>query len=652
MCGIYGKYIFKGELDINNSLDALNLIKHRGPDGFGFEYGNFTSKVHELHHNITPLSIKEINPTYFLGHRRLSIIDLSENAYQPMDTPCKRYSVTFNGEIYNHIELKEELLKEGCQFKTDHSDTEVLLNSYLTWGNKCVDKFRGMFAFAVFDRVGNTLFIARDRIGKKTVYYELNDESFSFASELPPIIKSGSQRKINPTALNLYMQLGYIPYPHSIFEGVKKLPPATYALIDLNTRSMEVHEYWDIVSILDRTKNSVSAVQETKQYLKESVEYRLRADVSVGAFISGGTDSTLIVKNISEVSSNRLDIYGADFPNTNRSEKKYIIQAAEKYKQNLKLSEIDLDHISNIEAIIDVFDEPFDGASSIALFDLFKEAAKDHKIILTGDGGDEMFAGYTRYLTFPKQDAFIKLLQKLTLPKLILNIGDKLGILPVKLKSLKALLEGDSLANFSGLNSRSPHTGLLYTNLLNEQFQIKNIHQSDIFSSIIKKINQKEFSTVKALQYFELKTILPGRMLYKLDRFSMFYGIEARSPFLDHKLVEMAYSIPDEVNLANDIPKSVLKDILSQDFDDSFVHREKQGFGNPLSNWFKESDPETIFSILLNKQSYIFNFLNYEKLHRTFYQIKKGYDGEGEKDLWRILVLAHYFENYKSFIHI
>lgn len=645
MCGIYGKYTFKGELNINNSLNALNMIEHRGPDGYGFEYGNYLTGTHETTHNETPENLNSAEANYFLGHRRLSIVDLNDNAFQPMVSNCRRYSVTFNGEIYNYIELREELVALGCHFKTDHSDTEVLLNAYITWGSSCVEKFRGMFAFAVYDRQENQIFLSRDRIGQKTVYFEFNNDSFTFSSELPPIVKFGDKRNINATALNLYILLGYIPYPHSIFEGVQKLPPATYAIIDLNEKTITLQEYWDLEANIDFSKNSDNTIEAAQAALKESVTYRLRADVSVGAFISGGTDSTLIVKNISEISDNKFDIYGADFPNTNRSEKVYIEEASNKYKQNLRLSEIDLAHISNIEAIVEVFDEPFDGASSIALFDLFKEAAKDHKIILTGDGGDEMFAGYTRYISYPKRDAFVKSLQKLVLPKIVLTLGDKLGILPEKFRSLKVLLEGDTLSNYTGLNSSTR-----FTEIIKPSFQIKNIQNSGVFDDIINKIKAKGLSTVKALQYFELKTILPGRMLYKLDRFSMFYGIEARSPFLDHKLAEMAYTIPDEVNMSKGIPKAVLKDILSQDFEDNFVHREKQGFGNPLSNWFRESNKDKIFAILLNSESFIFQYLDYEATHKKFPQIKHGYEGHGEKDLWRLLVLAHYFENYKPFI--
>ena len=400
MCGIYGKFEFEQSLRVNDAINALNLLEHRGPDGFGIEYGCYKETKYNIYHNRIVEDTTQTEANYFLGHRRLSIIDLNDNAFQPMETSTG-LSIVFNGEIYNYIELKEELLALGCTFATDHSDTEVLLNAYSVWGAGCLEKLRGMFAFAIFDRPNKKVFIARDRIGQKTLYYQFSNCGFTFSSELPSILKYSEPCEIDQTGLNAYMALGYIPHPYTIYSNIKKLPPATYAVIDLNKQDMSLEQYWDLEPIENNTRSMAETVKATQAILAESVKYRLRADVSVGAFISGGTDSTLIVKNISEISDQKFDIYGADFPNTHRSEKKYIVEAANKYSQKLNLSNIDSSHIANIESIIKVIDEPFDGGSSIALFDLFKVASKEHKVILTGDGGDEMFAGYTRYVTSP-----------------------------------------------------------------------------------------------------------------------------------------------------------------------------------------------------------------------------------------------------------
>jgi len=647
MCGIYGNFRFKGELDINQSFSALRRLDHRGPDGFGFEFGRIGDRVGGIQHNSVPPSLGSESADYFLGHTRLSIVDLSEGAFQPMESACGRYSVSFNGEIYNYIELWQELLALGCDFKTDHSDTEVILNAYRTWGPDCVTRFRGMFGFAILDRQEWTLFLARDRIGQKTIYFEATENSFQFASELPPIVRYDGKRHINADALNLYLVLGYIPYPHSIYRGIQKLPPATYVLVDLHENKVRQVEYWDLDSSIDNSIGNSQAVDLTKSVLRESVSLRMRADVSMGAFISGGTDSTLVVKYISEAGEGKLDIYGADFPGTDRSEKEYIVQAAQKYDQNLKLSELDLAHTKNIRDIVNVFDEPFDGASSIALFDLFKDASKDHKIILTGDGGDEMFAGYTRYLRYPNRAFTLAMLRRLILPKLVFGLLARIGLLPERLKSLKALLDGNSISNFTGLDSDLEFAALLKDEYRRDDLQ-KDIHHT----ALVNKVGNKRLSPTKRLQYLELKTILPGRMLYKLDRFSMFYGVEARSPFLDHRLAELAYRLPDNVTINNGVAKAVLKKILSEDFDDEFVHRTKKGFGSPLSKWFREGDEEYIFAVLSDRGSTIFNFLDFEATFNLVNSLKRSTEGPKQKKLWRLLVLAHYFENYRDIIAV
>ena len=631
-------------MSVSDCVAATHLLEHRGPDGYGFEYGDIRSGARILCHNRTPDGVERESGSYFLGHRRLSIVDLSEGAFQPMESSCGRYSVVFNGEIYNYVELWEELKAAGCTFRTDHSDTEVILNAYDTWGVECLRKFRGMFAFALLDRVEQKLFVARDRIGKKSVYFELTDESFTFASELPPIVRFNAPRDIDVQALNLYLELGYVPHPHSIYQGISKLPPATYAMFDIRSHTLELKEYWDPLTDIDENLDAAEARKRTKALLADAVRLRLRADVSMGAFISGGTDSTLVVKNISELSKQKLDIYGADFPKTDRSERQYIEAAAARYRQNLKLSSIDLSHVGNIEAIVKVFDEPFDGASSIAVFDLFKEAAKDHKIIVTGDGGDEMFAGYTRYETYPRKDRLVRWLRRARLPAVVLGILRRFDLLPERLESLAQDLAGDTYTNYTGLNRSKPFTSML------KREHRRAISDGAVFKRIVERISEKRLPPVKALQYFEMKTILPGRMLYKVDRFSMAYSVEARAPLLDHELAEFAFTIPDWINIRGKVTKAVLKEILAEDFDDAFVHRTKQGFGNPLSLWFRDADRASVFGILLDPHSRIFDFLDFEATHKFLPQLRNGYRGSGEKDIWRVLVLAHFLEANRTWL--
>lgn len=629
----------------------MNLLTHRGPDGFGFEIGNYHRGEQLVFHNVgiadVPPSENSFQYNYFLGHRRLSINDLSDNAFQPMESVCERYSIIFNGEIYNYIELKEELIKAGCKFKTDHSDTEVLLNAFLLWEEKCLDKLRGMFTFAIYDRCKKKIFMARDRIGQKTLYYYLTEDKFIFASELSSIIKyENSTFEIDTAALGQYLIFGYVLHPLVIYKGIRKLSPATYAWVDLEFNEISLHEYWHI----DFSENNSESVEDyvgiTDKSLFESVLLRLRADVPIGAFISGGTDSTLIVMKIKEILKNGFDVYGADFPGTKHSEGEYIKKAAKMYKSNLHLLSIDLSKYEDISNIISVFDEPFDGGSSIALFSLFNEATKKYKVILTGDGGDELFAGYLKYRRFSRINNFVKRINCFGVLNRVLAFLIKNGIYCHKLKRLWEIMTTDRITNYLQLNYN-----FYLVNLLKDKQEIKDT----VFETINKYksiIEENKLSVIKALQYLELKTILPGRMLYKLDRFSMKYSVEARSPFLDHKLVEQAFSIPERYHFDKNKQKIILKKILEKDFSREFVHREKQGFGNPLDIWFNSAASEEIFEILLNKKNRLFQYVDYDKLHKIFPQIKKGYDGNRPNELWRMIVLGHFIENNKEYISV
>jgi asparagine synthase (glutamine-hydrolysing) len=642
MCGIYGEFEFERQINLSVSLRRLDMMQHRGPDGYGFEYGNFLTRRHAIIHNCQASASDEnlsSHCNYFLGHRRLSIIDLNDNAFQPMESLDGMLSIVYNGEIYNYIELKQELEGAGCRFQTDHSDTEVLLIAYSYWGINCLEKLRGMFAFAIFDRRDNTVFLARDRIGKKPLYYELSRSRFAFSSELTPLLRrSGSVYKINPEALCFYIIFGYVMHPHSIIKGIHKLPPATYAVVDLNTQRITSTRYWDISGEEDWTTPLEHFVDEVDHFLTDAVAYRLRADVPVAAFISGGIDSTLVVKKIRENKQERFDIFGADFPQPERSERRYIEEVATRYDEHLNLSNIDITHMQNIDEIVRVFDEPFDGGSSIAVFDLFKEARKNYKVILTGDGGDEVFAGYTRYAEFPPRQKMFQTLAALGFPGKMTSLLRSLGLHHRKIRKLDEFIRGDLIANYLLFTS---NFNLLH--LVKEEFRT-DIDQFSLFPDIKARIKHLRLTPVKALQYLEMNTILPGRMMYKVDRFSMFHGVEARAPFLDHKLVEMAFSIPEKFNIDKRTTKIIPKKILLNDFNKDFVYRKKQGFGNPLRYWFERSAPSEIFQVLRNKNSNIYQFIDYGKINTYFPQINTGYSGLNERQLWRFLVLGHYIE--------
>lgn len=652
MCGIYGEFYFSNTIDLATSCKKMELLSHRGPDGFGLEYGNYMTGLSTIAHNSLnndydfDSHLKPCN--YFLGHRRLSIIDLSDNAFQPMENITGKISIVFNGEIYNYIELKYELEELGCEFKTDHSDTEVLLNAYQVWGERCLDKLRGMFAFTIFDRHKKTLFFARDRIGKKPFYYEFDKNKFCFSSELGPLIKyDKTKRHIDEEALYQYLLFGYILHPHTIFQGIQKLSPAYFGIFDLSSRRLLLKKYWDISLAKDNTKLFNECMDEVDSFFHEAVSIRLRADVPVGAFISGGIDSTLVIKKIKEITQKQYDVFGADFPGTVRSEKKYIEEAAAYYNQHLHLSNIDLSYAKNINKIVAVFDEPFDGGSSVAVYDLFQTANKEkYKVILTGDGGDELFAGYERYQRFLQMNYLLKMFY--LSPSLKKSLSDYLvnkNWHNQRAMHLLYSLSGDKVLSYIYKNY-----DFNLTKLLKKKNDI-TIHNMKTIKDIATKVKDENFSDIKTAQYFELKTILPGRMLYKIDRFSMVFGVEARAPMLDHKLVEYAFNLPDKHNINLRQTKRVLKKILSKDFSKSFVYRKKQGFGNPFDNWFQSQQSEVFFKTLQNKNSLIYNFLSYRAVHDLFPDITQGYTGWRAKQLWRLIVLGEYLENNREFIN-
>lgn len=644
MCGIYGEFSFNKPINTDISFKKMNLMAHRGPDGFGFEVGDHRGGSHQVFHNrdIGSEGVERsgTKTSYFLGHRRLSINDLSDLAFQPMESYDRRYSITFNGEIYNFVELKKELLETGCKFKTDHSDTEALLNAYATWGVKCLERLNGMFAFAIYDRQEKTVFMARDRIGEKPLYYEFTSERLLFASELTSIISFEEvRREIDSDALAGYLTFGYVLHPSTIFDGIKKLPPASYAVVDLKKKEISFHKYWDVPFSEDRSRTEGEFVESVEAALSNSVAIRLRADVPVGAFVSGGTDSTLVIKKIKEIKGGKTDVFGADFPGTEHSEREYIVKAGEKYGHNLNIIPIDLSKTENIKKIISVFDEPFDGGSAIAVFELFKEARKGYKVILTGDGGDELFAGYTRYREFSQKDKLVDKLRNLRGVKGSIHLLASTGFAPRKVERLHEVMSSDRITNY--LHAR-------YNFGLTRLLRSGSDNTSPTIDGIVEITEKSGLPVIKALQYLEMKTILPGRMLYKVDKFSMYFGVEARTPFLDHNLAELAFSIPDKINVDDKNTKIILKKILEKDFDDSFVYRRKQGFGNPLDFWFRNTRPEDIFGVLLDGESLIYRYIDYDRLHKAFPQIRHGYNGKRANELWRLVVLGHFLENYRE----
>lgn len=641
MCGIYGEVHFDGRVDIDDSLRRLNLMRHRGPDGWGVAAGNFRSGMITVVHNRRPTAEEAPAPNLLLGHRRLTIIDLSDAALQPMSTQDAEYLLVFNGEIYNFSEIKEVLLARGHSFRTDHSDSEVLLLAFAEWGEQCLERLRGMFAFAVYCRSAKKIFLARDRIGQKPLYFQLARDRFTFASELWPIAAQMDVRfEIDRDALAQYLLLGYVPHPASILTGVQKLEPGHFAWVDLEARRISKHIYWDIdLSDRDLEPDRTQWERLVHAELETAIRYRLISDVPLGLFLSGGIDSTLVAKFASETMGSQVRAYNADYRQKLHSEREWSEAVAAHYDIDMRTTMIDLEAAQRHQEIIDVLDEPFDGGSSPASYEMFRQAYGETKVILTGDGGDEVFAGYNRYHQFQRRVCLGKNLCRLRADGLLRALGQRFGPVRRRVGSLEDLLRGEYLIHYLTLRHDPSVVSLL---------KEPPGDWRALFAFIAPLFEMPRNTSIRALQYLDLKTILPGRMLFKLDRFSMAWGIEGRSPFMDHGLVQLAFRMPEQHAVDSRGGKRILKDMLRRDLGHRFAYRKKKGFGNPLNYWFRGPAAPQLLATVRDPGAFLYRYLDFDRVARRFSAVREEYDGRNPRSLWRLVVLARYLERVLS----
>jgi asparagine synthase (glutamine-hydrolysing) len=640
MCGIHGEFSFEARVDLPRACARLSRLARRGPDGFGIGFGDFRGGDFHLHMNAEP---PPSAGNAFMGHRRLSIVDLSDAALQPMATADGNHVLLFNGEIYNAAELRPLLAARGHRFVTDHSDTEVLLHAFVEWGEKCLERFVGMFAFAVFCRRERKLFLARDRIGQKPLYTRLTREGFCFSSELTALAEGEAERfAIDRDALAQYLIFGYVPDPRSILAGIRKLPPAHFAWVDLEARTISERPYWD-VGVAPSEEDELAPPLEWRQRVHDALERavarRLVADVPIGVFLSGGIDSTLVAKMIAKHHDGGIRAYVAEFE-ARADERKWSELAARRYGLDLAVTSIDLDAAPRYGEVLDALDEPYDGGSALASFDLFRGAVGHVKVMLTGDGGDELFAGYERYQRYARRARAIERLRALGPAALALDfLGRGLGAFASG-RRVGALARGRFL-----LAHLVSYGNVDALGLLREPPE----RWESALSFVQPLLEAKQTSAMHAAQYLELKTILPGRMLFKLDRCSMAWSIEGRSPFMDHELVELAFRTPESMLIASGAGKRVLRDILLEDFDESFVERQKTGFFNPLGRWFAGPEGPKLLARIADPAAALYRFLDYERVQRAHPEIRGGFRGANARRLWRLVALEHYLEKSAGF---
>jgi len=578
MCGIAG-FVIKEPASsqfLEQTLRNMsNEIVHRGPDDFG-------SYISESH-------------TLGLAHRRLSIIDLSENGRQPMASFCKRFIICFNGEIYNFRELKKQL--KNVKFY-GNSDTEVLVNHISIFGlEKTLSDIKGQFAFAVFDKKEQQVYICRDFIGEKPLYYSLDSESFVFGSELSAVSRSGLKKlSLSDSAINLFLRFGYIPAPNSIFEEVKKILPGQYLRVNAkNLSDFEIKTFFNIHERYLNNHNSnkldfkeLSTNFETLLY--NSIESQLISDVPIGGLLSGGIDSSLICAIANEITEKPLNTFTIGFSESEYDESNYASLIAKElgtHHHELILSPNDI--VSKIPRILSNFDEPFGDSSQIPTYMVMEHAASKVKVVLSGDGGDELFGGYTRYMHVPRvwsylkyipsylRQAFIPVLRIMPIEALNkLRVGD---IVQLGTKLEKILLKAGSVRNQEELYLS------IIQEKLGDDLASSNNASHDFIDNRSKWPNTENF--ILDMMVIDMLTYLPDDILTKVDRTSMMCSIESRAPFLDKEIIDFAISLPLKMKIRGGVSKVLLREILQKKIPAPLYERPKMGFTMPISIWMK-----------------------------------------------------------------
>jgi asparagine synthase (glutamine-hydrolysing) len=566
MCGIAGLF----HPDVPKPVDPARIgamtdvLAHRGPDGSGI----WTA------------------PGIGLGHRRLSIIDLSDAATQPMLAEGGRFAISYNGEIYNYREVRAELEGKGHRFRTE-SDTEVILQGWTRWGPGCLDKLNGMFAFALYDGVADALFLARDRLGVKPLFYaELPDGALIFASELKGLLAHPGLRRV-PSAQGIedFLAYGYVPDDASIVEGVRKLAPGHYLHVCRGRGVPKPVQWWD-VDFSNPVRGSAKALaEELNDKLAAAVRSRMVADVPLGAFLSGGVDSSAVVAFMAEASRGAVETCSIGFDEADHDETRYAAEVAALFATNHRSRIVGSEDFGLIDTLADAFDEPFADASALATYRVSELAVEKVKVALSGDGADEAFAGYRRHRMFMAEERARAMLPG-PLGRAAGAIGDaypKLDWAPRYLRAkttLQALGQGSGEAYARAVGVTPP--------LIRRQVFTANLHGHDSEERYVSAMREAPArDALSRAQYADLKIWLPGDILTKVDRTSMAVSLEAREPLLDHRLVEFAASLPASMRLRGGTGKWLLKHALGKRLPKHILHRRKMGFVTPVSAWFR-----------------------------------------------------------------
>lgn len=565
MCGICGIYNYQSGESVAESVlrSMATVITHRGPDDEGFH----------------------VEPSIGLGMRRLSIIDLA-TGQQPLYSEDKRFALVCNGEIYNFRELRDELTARGHQF-CSRSDSEVIVHLYEELETQCVERLRGMFAFAVWDSLKQRLFLARDRIGIKPLYIADHEGTLLFASEIKSILQwKKFPREIDPAGLHHYLSLNYVPAPYTLIRGIRQVPPAGYAVADRN--GVREGSYWDLRFISTNSFGEAEWSTKVHDRLQEAVDSHLVSDVPFGAFLSGGIDSSAIVAMMARTLDQPVSTFSMDFREKSFSEGRYAKKVADQYKSDHHVMTASPDVVHLLQSLIWYADDPLADSSMIPVFLISEFAKKYVTMVLTGDGGDEVFAGYETY------NAYYVLQMYRKIPPMIRRhiVKRLVDSLPVSLSKVSFDFKAKRFVEGAELDDEEAHfwwrviftetaKSALYTRAFREKLDAKPTKH--LYKEYFGRSQSDD--PLSRMLYVDTRFYLPNDMLVKVDRMTMANALEARVPFLDHEFVEFAATIPSSIKFKRRSKKYILKKALSPLLDREILYRKKAGFNVPVNAW-------------------------------------------------------------------
>ncbi|MGP1354186.1 MAG: XrtA/PEP-CTERM system amidotransferase [Parasphingopyxis sp.] len=620
MCGIAGIFHLETAKPVDETrVRAMaDSMAHRGPDDAGVWTAQGVG----------------------FGHRRLAVIDLEDGA-QPMATPDGKLVTVFNGMIYNYRELRADLLALGHEFQTN-CDTEVILHAWRRWGPLCIERFQGMFAFALYDEEAKTLFLGRDRLGIKPLYYaEVSDGSLIFASELKGLLAHPLlRRRPSETAVEDFMALGYVPDDACFVAGVKKLPPGHYLMTRRGLPLAEPRRYWDVQFSPQRRK-AEAAQDELVAHMTESVGSRLIADVPLGAFLSGGVDSSSVVALMAEQSRSAVETCSIGFDEAEYDETDYADRVAARFATNHRKRTVAADDFALIDTLVDAFDEPFADASAIPTYRVCELAREKVTVALSGDGADEIFAGYRRHVFHAGEERARKLLPHAIRRPVFGGLGaayPKLDWAPRFLRA-KSTFQGLGMSSGEAYAASVGVTGpalrrALYSDKMTTALQ--GHRAEDRYVRTME--NAPVEDGLAAAQYADLKIWLPGDILTKVDRMSMAVSLEAREPLLDHRLVEFAATLPLKQRVRGGTGKWLLKQAMRRYLPEDILYRQKMGFVTPISAWFRGALANEADALVSSTALAETEWFDRQAIKRIVTAHRSGKEEHG-RTIWQLMML-------------